>query len=753
MVDLSGLNPPQREAVLHTQGPLLILAGAGSGKTRVLTHRIAHLIDQGIQPYRIMAITFTNKAAREMKQRVNTLCGIAGDETWISTFHASCARILRRDIDKLGYKSQFSIYDDDDQMTLIKSILKQLNLDDKIYVPRAIKSIISDAKNKLMSPEDWLKQSDGDMKAKKQYEVYKLYQKQLKSNDALDFDDLLVKTLELLSQHPPVLDYYRNRFQYIHVDEYQDTNMAQYEFVRLLAATHRNICVVGDDDQSIYGWRGADIRNILEFERDYPDAKVIKLEQNYRSTGNILDAANQVIAHNRGRKEKLLWTDQPTGEKISLYRAQDERDEAAWVCSQIARLHKNGTGYGSAAILYRANAQSRALEEALVRVGIPYRVYGGMKFYDRKEVKDLIGYLRSLANPDDDISLRRIINTPKRGIGDSTVDLMQQYALMNEVSLFSAILSYEDIALPTRAKKMVAQFAELLSELMTLRFELPAGELLKQIIDKTGFLKALETDKSDEGRSRIENMHELEGAIQQYEQQNPEGGLEGFLENVALITDLDNLEDKTQALTLMTLHSAKGLEFPVVFLVGMEDGIFPISRAIFGDADQLEEERRLCYVGITRAMKKLHMTLAHSRMLFGNRQSGPPSRFLDELPQRLLEDAGVSRMQSAMRLPSAHDQRSQRPMEGFRSQPKPQAQPGALGIAGLTKGFVPSQARDIAPTQLFHQGDKVMHRIFGRGTVIEVQGAGQAQKIVIDFSERGQKTFSATMAPVVKVES
>ncbi len=762
MVDLKGLNPPQKEAVLTTRGPLLILAGAGSGKTRVLTHRIAHLIDEGTPAYRIMAITFTNKAAREMKERVAHLSGAAADEAWISTFHSSCARILRRDIEKLGYKRQFSIYDDDDQMTLLRTIIKELDLDDKLYPPRQAKSIISDAKNKLLTPMEWFKAQNGDFKAKKYLEIFQLYEKRLKGNDALDFDDLLVKTLELLTTHPPVLQYYQDRFHYILVDEYQDTNMAQYEFVRLLAQNRRNICVVGDDDQSIYGWRGADIRNILEFERDYPDAKVIKLEQNYRSTSNVLDAANQVIAHNRGRKEKALWTDAGEGEKISLYRAQDERDESAWVCAQLRRLKGQGVPYGSAAVLYRTNAQSRALEEALVRSGIPYRVYGGMKFYDRKEVKDLIAYLRCLCNPDDDISMRRIINVPKRGIGDSTVDQMQQHAIQHEIPLFSAVLDYQDIGLGTRARGAVAQLSALLTELMGLRFELSASALLKEIIERTGYIKALEADKTDEGVSRVENVHEFEGALAQYEQQNPEGGLEGFLENVALVTDLDSLEEKTSALTLMTLHSAKGLEFPVVFLVGLEEGIFPITRAIFsGDDDQLEEERRLAYVGITRAMRKLFITHAHTRMLFGNRQAGAPSRFLSEIPQRLLEDASSRRMDAPMSLPRAGG--PQPPSRGGadarvggggspRLTPAP-SKPGALGIPGLQKGFVPSQARSLTPAQLFDVGDRVMHRIFGRGTVVELQGTGADQKMVIDFSERGTKTFSAAMAPVIKVES
>ncbi len=766
MLDLSRLNPPQREAVLHTEGPLLILAGAGSGKTRVLTHRIAHLIEKGVRPWEILAITFTNKAAREMKSRVENLVGPAADECWISTFHASCAKILRRDIEKLGYKRQFSIYDDDDQMSVIRAILKEMDLDDKIYPPRQIKSIISDAKNKLLTPDEWLKGAQDDFRSKRYFEVFREYQKRLKKNDALDFDDLLMKTLELMSEHPPVLDYYRRKFSYVLVDEYQDTNLAQYELVRLLGGDKRNVCVVGDDDQSIYGWRGADIRNILEFEKDYPDAHVIKLEQNYRSTAAILDAANQVIAHNAGRKEKALWTEQPEGEKISVYRAQDERDEAAWICAQLSALKKKGVPPSQAAVLYRTNAQSRALEEALVRSGIPYRVYGGMKFYDRKEVKDLVAYLRAFVNPDDDVSLRRVLNVPKRGIGDSTVDLLQQHAIEQGLPLFSTVLAYHEASLPSRAVGAVRAFAQTLESLMLKRFEMGPAEFLEQVIENTGYLKPLQEDKSDEGQSRIENVNEFIGALRQYEEQNPEGGLEGFLENVALVTDLDSMGEQHQALTLMTLHSAKGLEFPYVFLAGMEEGIFPISRAAFsGDDGQLEEERRLCYVGITRAMVKLHLTHARTRMLFGNRQMGDPSRFLSEIPKRLLVDVGAQRSFESMSLPQARRDDVGRPSQtglDFGSERRPAAKkPGALGIPGLQKGFgqgqqsfVGSVARAIepAPAQLFAVGDRVMHKIFGRGTVTEITGGGSDAKMTIDFSERGKKLFSAASAPVVKLE-
>lgn len=759
MVDLTKLNPPQRAAVECTEGPLLVLAGAGSGKTRVLTHRIAYLLDKGVPAWSILAITFTNKAAREMKQRVERLAGAAAEECWVSTFHSSCARILRRDIEKLDYKRSFTIYDDDDAMSLIRTISKEMDLNDKMYPPRAVKSAISDAKNKLLTPVEYLKGCGDDFRARKIYEVYREYERRLKGNNALDFDDLLVKTLELLTQHPPVLDSYRRKFSYILVDEYQDTNMAQYELVRLLAGERRNVCVVGDDDQSIYGWRGADIRNILEFEKDYPDCKVVKLEQNYRSTGNILDAANQVIAHNSGRKEKTLWTSAGEGARIGLYAAMDERDEAAWIVAQLSKLKSEGVDPGKAAVLYRANAQSRVIEEALVRGGIAYRVYGGMKFYDRKEIKDLVAYLRIMVNPDDDVSFRRIINEPKRAIGDSTVDALSAHAISEGIPLYAAVLDYEAVELSARARKAVAGFAQLLNELMLKRFELEPVDFLREIIETTGYKKQFEQVKSDENTARLENIAEFEGALYQFVQQNPEEGLEGFLENIALVTDLDGMEETSRALTLMTLHSAKGLEFPVVFLTGMEEGVFPVSRAVFGDEEQLEEERRLCYVGITRAMKRLYLSWARSRMLFGTRQMGTISRFIDEIPRRLIDDMNLRRQQTPMRLapqPGAQRRREEPFAAGPKSVPPAAAQGapgrvGALGIAGLQKGFGAAPEPQ-QPAQIFHVGDHVRHKTMGEGYVVEQQGVGDAARIVIDFGERGRKTFSARVAPVIKIE-
>jgi DNA helicase-2/ATP-dependent DNA helicase PcrA len=753
MLDLSRLNPPQREAVLCTEGPLLVLAGAGSGKTRVLTHRIARLIETGVPAWSILAITFTNKAAREMRERVISLAGESVADAWVMTFHASCARILRRDIEKLGYKRSFSIYDDDDQKSLIKSLLAALNLDDKLYPVQAVRAAISDAKNKLQTPAEWLQSQGNDFKAQKIAEVYKQYEKKLKENSALDFDDLLIKTLELMSLHPPVLEYYRQKFRYILVDEYQDTNRAQYELIRLISGEKRNVCVVGDDDQSIYGWRGADIRNILDFEKDYPDAKVIKLEQNYRSTASILEAANQVVAHNRGRKEKALWTGAGEGAPIELYEALDERDEAAWVCAKLRELSRERIQAGDSAVLYRVNAMSRVIEEALVRSGIPYRVYGGLRFYDRKEVKDLVAYLRLLVNPDDEVSLRRIINEPRRAIGDATVDQIAAYAASNGLPLFAAVMDIDEVGLPARARTAVAGFAALMMELMEARIDQQPEEFVRTLIEKTGFKRQYEADKTDEGRARLENIEEFVGAVGQYQQQNPEGGLEGFLENVALVSDLDNLPETQRPLTLMTLHSAKGLEFPAVFLVGLEEGLFPTTRAMFDD-DKLEEERRLCYVGITRAMKRLYISHARTRMLFGSRQAFARSRFVDEIPPRLIGDnrqarSAPERLSRPMGRPDRPAFES-RPQPGWRQDAPAAPKPAALGIPGLAKGFVPSVARSLEPVMLFQPGDRVLHRVFGHGTVDEIRGTGRDAKLVITFDERGQKIFPADTAPVVK---
>ena len=753
---LDKLNPEQRAAVEQTQGPLLVLAGAGSGKTRVLTCRIAHLIDSGVPAWKILAITFTNKAAREMVERVDALSGESGKDAWVSTFHSCCARILRRDIEKLGYKREFAIYDEDDRMTVIKGVAKSLELSDKEFPPKAIKAAISDAKNRMLTPREWLKDAGDNFRNRKLCEAYEKYEIALRGNNALDFDDLLIKTLELLSEHPPVLQYYQDKFDYVLVDEYQDTNIAQYQFVRLMAGGKRNLCVVGDDDQSIYGWRGADIRNILEFEKDFPDCKVIKLEQNYRSTANILDAANQVIAHNAGRKEKALWTQCDPGDKVGLYHAMDERDEAAFAALMSKKLINQGMRPGEIAVLYRTNAQSRVLEEAFVRAGVPNRIYGGQRFYDRKEVKDLIAYMRALVNPDDDVSVRRIINEPKRGIGDSTVEALALYAGENELSLMAAALDSEGAGLSSRAQRLVGGFADLMVELTEAMYTMSITEFTSALIEKTGYVKALEESKTEENQTRIENIRELEGAVSEFAKLNPEGTLTDFLENVALITDVDNLNETSGAVTLMTLHSAKGLEFDAVFLVGMEEGVFPLSRALF-DETALEEERRLAYVGITRAKKKLYLSHAHTRMLYNARSANQLSRFVSEIPQRLIQEGAV-KSQTRVPMPPHRPSYEDAPRSGYSSRPvpranaeKPSGKP-ALNIPGLQKGFGGGQPAPQRSLKLFRVGDNVIHAVFGRGRVSEVSGEGSGQKVIVDFDSGARKRFSANIAPLRKLD-
>lgn len=766
MIDLNALNPQQRAAVEKTEGPLLVLAGAGSGKTRVLTYRVAHLMEKGIAPWKILAITFTNKAAREMAERVNQLAGEAASDAWISTFHACCARILRRDIEKMGYKRQFAIYDEDDRMTVIRSVAKAMGLSDKEFPPKQIKAMISDAKNRMLTPVEWFKESNGDFRSKKLYEAYKQYEIVLKGNNALDFDDLLIKTLELLSDHPPVLEYYRNKFDYVLVDEYQDTNPAQYMLVRLLAGEKRNLCVVGDDDQSIYGWRGADLRNILDFEKDFPECTVIKLEQNYRSTGNILDAANQVIAHNRGRKEKMLWTEEDPGERLALYHAMDERDEAAFVSAMSRKLMGAGESAGNIAVLYRTNAQSRVLEEAFVRGGTPYRVYGGQRFYDRKEVKDLIAYMRALTNPDDDVSTRRIINEPKRGIGESTINALMTYAEGNQMPLLSAVLDYENVGLSSKAAKSVAVFSELMIDLTEAMYEKKPAEFVEALIDKTGYVRALENNKNEENESRIENIRELQGAVSEYQRLNPEAMLPDFLENVALISDLDAMNETGGAITLMTLHSAKGLEFNNVFLVGMEEGIFPLTKALFDD-DLLEEERRLAYVGITRARKRLFLSHARTRMLYNARNANEISRFVSEIPPRLIMD-GASRSEPRRMSPAGQNgawaQRANPAYGQNRSAPATAqwstnasgysgaGQPvGGVNVPGIQKGMS-AMRYGAKPAAVFRVGDRVRHKVFGNGKIVDVTGAGEAQRVKVRFNDGSERSFNAGIAPIVRLE-
>lgn len=777
-MNLNDLNPMQRRAAETLEGPVLILAGAGSGKTRTLTYRVANLLEHGVKAWHILALTFTNKAAREMRERIERLAGADAGEAWIGTFHSICCRILRRDIEKLGYERSFTIYDDDDQQRVIKAVLKELDIDEKFLPPKAVSADISDAKNRLLSPDEWLQKRGGDYRSQKTHDVMTRYEQRLRAANALDFDDLLVKTLQLFVEHPPVLEYYQGRFQYVHVDEYQDTNYAQYQLVSLITRESRNLCVVGDDDQSIYGWRGADIRNILDFEKDFPDATVIKLEQNYRSTANILDAANQIIAHNEGRKEKELWTEDGEGEKITLYAAADERDEAAWICQRIRQLQRGGTPYGSIAILYRMHALSRVLEETLMRAGIPYHVYGGTRFYDRREVRDVLAYLRLIQNPADDISLSRIINVPKRAIGDSTVEQLTQYARQNDMSLYAAVAAPPD-TLASRARKNVNEFSSLIVSLLLAKETLPLSEFVQKVIDDSGLIAQYQKEENEENQARIENIREFMGAVTEFEQKSEDKSLFAFLENVALVTELDNQDSAPSFVTMMTLHSAKGLEYDAVFMSGMEEGIFPSARAMQED-NRVEEERRLCYVGVTRARKLLHLSYARRRMLFNQLQFNAPSCFLQEIPKRLIREEQSSAAQSAsygygapaargagwgsyggMRRQGGYQDNESRPQYGYGDTmpqrrapaPKAPARPAQQpwNIPGVQRGFVPSPARSVQ-VQLFKVGDKVQHPKFGKGVIREVTGSGDAARLHIVFPVFGEKVLAQSIAPIVKIE-
>ena len=770
-MNLNALNREQRRAAETLEGPVLILAGAGSGKTRALTYRVANLIDHGVPAWNILALTFTNKAAKEMKTRVQQLIGEEkAEEAWISTFHSTCARILRRDIEKIGYNRSFTIYDDDDQQRVLKEILKQQNIDEKFISVREVRARISDAKNKLMTPDEWFNKSFRDRRNSMIHDIMTEYEKRMKSLNALDFDDLLLKTLILLADHPPVLEVYRRMFRYVLVDEYQDTNRTQYELIRLLTSESRNLCVVGDDDQSIYGWRGADIRNILEFENDYPDAVVIKLEQNYRSTGNILDAANQVIAHNEGRKDKTLWTDQGDGEKITVYSARDERDEAAWIVQKIKEMKKKGIRPGEMVILYRTNAQSRIPEEILMQAGIPYKVYGGQKFYERKEIKDIIAYLRVAANPADDISLARIINVPKRSIGDTTVQALSDHAARMGIPLYAALAVLPE-NLSSRAKNSVTEFFRMMTLLTAMKESIGLEEFVDEMIRMTGLEEQYRKEDTDEAQARIENIQEFRGSVHEFAQMTENATLEAYLENVSLVTDLDRDDGQDGFVILMTLHSAKGLEFDNVFIPGLEEGIFPSSRSM-EDEKRLEEERRLMYVGITRARKRLYLTRAMERMLYNQWSHNAPSRFLEEIPARVIrEEYAAGFRPAAVRRP----ERTARRDAGFSrdgffpdNETGRRVTPESLGkpklkimgsriedIPGVTRGFTGSAAGSCADTairKLFSAGDRVRHPKFGFGRVAEVYGAGKDARIRILFDKAGERVLALSIAPVVKVE-
>lgn len=739
-MDLSTLNKEQRQAVDTLDGPLLILAGAGSGKTRALTYRIANLVDHGVSPWNILALTFTNKAAREMRERTEALLGGSVKDMWVATFHSCCTRILRSDIDKLGRDRNFVIYDDDDQTSLIAAIMKRLGVNDKDITKRQIKEHISEAKNKSTEPEKFL--MDNPYLDESVLKVFREYQRSLKEYNALDFDDLLGKTLELFQSCPEVLQKYRSKFRYILVDEYQDTNVMQYHIVELLAREHGNICVVGDDDQSIYGWRGADIRNILDFERDFPGAKVIRLEQNYRSTSNILDAANAVIENNQGRKSKKLWTDNGRGDRIETFTADSERDEAHFVCRKIMEGVRNGMNYGDFAVLYRMNAQSRIPETTMVNYGIPNKVYGGQRFYERKEIKDIMAYLRLIYNPFDDIALKRIINVPKRSIGDASIAELARVAEQEGKSMLVAALTSENI--DPRAMKKIKPFADTMGEFIALSRTMPLSEFtwgMISALEYETYLKA--EDKRGEVESRMDNLRELIGNIKEIEKDLSEGedALRAFLENVSLVSDIDSMNDGNGAVALMTLHSAKGLEFPVVFMIGMEENIFPTSRARNDMSNHaMEEERRLCYVGMTRAKQKLYLINARQRNIFGNESYNRKSRFIEEIPAELI----VS--DNPVKQPDAREQ-----AEHTRGQRK-NFHRYAMDTHALGDG-----TRDVRPaatpvSKTFEKYQKVQHDKFGVGTVMEISGSGSSMLVSIDFGAAGVKRFAAAYAPIKPVE-
>lgn len=725
------LNDRQLEAVRHTEGPLLITAGAGSGKTKVLTCRIAHLLEKGVSPYRILAITFTNKAAKEMRERVEKLVGARAESMWLSTFHSFCAKLLRFEIDgKFGYTRNFTIYDATDQMTLIKDCLKQMNLDDKQFPPRSVLGTISSAKNALMDAHEFAGRTN-DFYEEKVAEAYTLYEKKLLENNAMDFDDLLRLAVRLLDEYSDVREKYQDRFQYILVDEYQDTNHAQYTLTKLLAAKWRNICVVGDADQSIYAWRGADIRNIMDFTRDYPDAASIKLEQNYRSTKTILQAANAVINNNESRPKKNLWTENQTGNKIIHYHAQTEYDEADYVAGVIYNRHEiSQEPYGNMAILFRTNSQSRVLEEKLMRYAIPYTMVGGTKFYDRKEIKDVIAYLRLLYNPEDSLSLTRIINVPKRNIGATTLEHLTDYAEEQGISLFEALSSTEELPVTKRAKAALEDFSVTIFELLNHVDEWNVQQIMEEVIKQTGYGAMLDADAAHDtqGESRKENVGQFLTAAKEYVDDNPDGTLQDFLENVALVSDVDEFESSESKVTLMTLHAAKGLEFPVVFLVGLDEGLFPHSRTLM-DSLQIEEERRLAYVGITRAEQQLYVTNASTRTMYGRISAYMPSRFLAEIPENLLEE---------------YHRKAAMPQQSTTTVPSKQR------MSILSKPVASSLPKKHAVDTTFAKGDKVRHKIWGIGTVLEVIGEGQNMQMKIQFPTKGIRQVVVKYAPLEK---
>ena len=737
------LNPPQHEAVAQTEGPVLILAGAGSGKTRVLTHRIAYLMEEmGVNPWNILAITFTNKASQEMRERVDKLVGFGSESIWVSTFHSACVRILRRHIDNLGYDTNFTIYDTDDQKSLMKDVCRKLNIDTKVYKERSLLAQISHAKDELLTPDDMEMKAAGDYNMKKVASVYREYQAALRKNNALDFDDLIVKTVELFQNCGAVLEYYQERFKYIMVDEYQDTNTAQFKFISLLAQKYENLCVVGDDDQSIYKFRGANIGNILGFERVFPDAKVIRLEQNYRSTKNILNAANQVIANNTERKAKTLWTENEEGSKVHFRQFFNAYEEAEYVAGEIGRMKREGMGsYRDCAILYRTNAQSRIFEEKFIAANIPYKLVGGVNFYARKEIKDLLCYLKTIDNARDDLAVQRIINVPKRGIGATTLGRVQDYADNMGISLYEALRVAEEVPSIGRSLSKIDGFVTFIQSLKSKADVLSVEELLQEVIDDTGYVAELEAEDTEESRARIENIDELISKTVAYqeamEEQNQPATLSGFLEEVALVADIDTVDPDQDYVLLMTLHSAKGLEFPKVFMVGMEDGIFPSHMTIsYGDDGELEEERRLCYVGITRAMKDLTLTCAQQRMIRGETQYNKVSRFVREIPRELV-DLGHTIQEKK---PKAED-----------LIPTPTKYSKMKEIL-QSRNYKPREFKVTKSGSLDYEvGDTVRHIKFGVGIVKEIVEGGRDYEVTVEFDKVGVKKMFASFAKLKKI--
>lgn len=742
---LAGLNPKQKEAVLHTEGPLLIMAGAGSGKTRVLTHRIAYLIEEkNVNPWNILAITFTNKAAREMKERVSGILGKGGEDVWVSTFHSMCVRILRRDVDAIGYDRNFTILDSSDQLTLMKRILKELNIDPKKYDPRSILGSISNAKNELLTPETYAERQ-GSFFEEIVARCYDAYQKALRNNQSMDFDDLIMNTIRLFEDNDEVLTYYQNKFHYLHVDEYQDTNHAQYTLVNMLAARFRNLCVVGDADQSIYGWRGADMQNILDFEKDYNDATVILLEQNYRSTKSILDAANQVIKNNSNRRDKNLWTDNQAGEQITYYRADSERDEAQFIISKIKEeIQTNNRSYNDFAVLYRTNAQSRVIEDTLVKSNVPYTMVGGHKFYDRKEIKDIIAYLNIINNPRDGVSFERVINTPKRGIGAASVGKLRNFAAMHDWSMVEAAQNVDLANISGKAGRMIGEFGTMITQFQEMVAYLPVTDIVDQVLERTGYLDELKNQRTLEAESRLENLEEFRTVTKEFDKRNevqddeeadaPEEKLAVFLNDLALVSDLDDYQEESAQVTLMTLHAAKGLEFPIVFLIGMEEKIFPLSRSLMEESE-LEEERRLAYVGITRAEESLYLTNAFSRTLYGKTQYNQPSRFVAEIDDSLLNSVGMQPQPKAT---------FNNPFTSNPNAMKPKYQ-------HATRQPMTNKTASGGENENWNPGDKVQHKKWGTGTVVKVSGNAKDVELDIAFPQQGVKRLLAAFAPIQKV--